>query len=109
MHFDAKVRYLAQEYRDGTPRLEIWVTKSQANGLPFEDGRKVPIRLRVADREYEAGLHATLRNRYVWLSPVVHDGRQEMKLAKVLTDAGFRANDSIRLTVSGSIIEVRPR
>ena len=104
---DAVVRDLSQPYADGTPALEIHVPIERADGLPFQLGTRVPIRLRVAGVDYQAGLRSTADNRVAWISPDVYtsDGTR-LTLGRVLTDAGFRANDHVRLQVNGETVVV---
>src|SRR5437773_1714947 len=99
--FDAVVRDLGEPYADGTPQLEINLPVERATGLPFQTGERMAIRLRVRDREYDAGLRATPRHAKVWVCPDLYaTGGERTTLGRVLTDAGFRANDPVRLAVN---------
>lgn len=106
----AKVRDLGHPYADGTPKLEINLPTDSAAGLPFRLGERVPICLRVGGRVYEAGLRSTSQHDKVWFSPdLAAGGAERTTLGEVLTAAGFRANDSVRLiatTSAGAVPEV---
>jgi hypothetical protein len=105
---DATVRALGDSYADGTPQLEINLPIDRAAPLPFKKGERVPISLRIAGKEYRAGLRATRRHKKVWVSPDVYaSGGERLTLGRLLTDAGFRANDPVRLVVNGSAVEVQ--
>lgn len=106
--FFAKVRDLSKPYADGTPNLEINLRKEEAAGLPFRIDDRVSVRLRVAGLEYDAGLRSTARHVDVWVSPDLYtSGGERFTLGRVLTDAGFEANDTIRLLFDGRMIEVQ--
>lgn len=106
--FFAKVRDLGKPYADGTPKLEINLAKEEAVGLPFQIDDRVSVPLRVAGREYDAGLRSTSHHTDVWISPDLYasDG-ERLTLGRVLTDAGFEANYAVRLLFDGRIIEVQ--
>jgi hypothetical protein len=94
-------------YADGSPQLEIHVPIERADGLSFQFGRRVSMKLRVGQSEYEAGLRSTRKNRYVWICPDVKSLRGDKQtLGRVLTDAGFGANDAVRLECKGTAITV---
>ncbi|MDV3003028.1 MAG: hypothetical protein N5P05_004683 (plasmid) [Chroococcopsis gigantea SAG 12.99] len=105
---EGAVRNVNKPYVDGTPCLEIHVPIRQADGLPLQIGERVPIRLHIADVEYQGGLRSTKANDYAWISPDVYglDG-ERMTLGRVLSEAGFGANDRVRLHVDGDSITVR--
>lgn len=92
----------------GTPKLEIRIQISQANGLPYQINEHVSINLIIEQVEYRAKLHSTKANKYVWVSPVLSSltGQTKNTLGRVLTDSGYQANDPIRLTIKGETIFV---
>lgn len=94
-------------YADGTPALEIHVPRDRAEGLPFQLGIRVPITLRLGRAEYEAGLRATARNEYVWVSPDLRtsDGSRTT-LGHILTSGGIERNSEVMLVIAGHAISV---
>lgn len=106
---DAVVRGLGSAYRDGTPRLEIWVPIAAAGGLPLVTGARVPVRLMIGGVEYVAGLRSTPNNPVAWVSPdLVGPGGEQTDLGHVLPAAGFQANDLLWLAVAGGVVTVHP-
>jgi 5-methylcytosine-specific restriction protein A len=99
---------LGKRYTDNSEPMEIWVPSGSANGLPYSYDVRVPIDLHINGEYYLAGLRATLKNSYVWISPNVKtkDGVAE-KLAHVLTVAGFKKNDKVFLHVDGTKIVLK--
>lgn len=94
-------------YADGTPTLEIHVPRNRAEGLPFHVGARVPITLRFAGIEYDAGLRATERNDYVWVSPTLRSvNGTRTTLGRVLTEGGLRPNDPLILVVEDHLVSV---
>ena len=95
-------------YADGTPALEIHVPRNRAEGLPFHEGHRVQITLRFAGIEYDAGLRATERNDYVWVSPDLRsvNGTRTTLGRVVLTEGALRANDRLILVVEGHLVSV---
>lgn len=105
---DGAVRSLGREYADGTLNLEINVPIESAGVLPLHMGKRVPIRLRVDDVEYTAGLRATKKHKRAWICPDVYtDLGVKVHLGTVLVSAGFRPNDRVQLAVDGQRITVR--
>ena len=105
---DGVVRDLGEPYVDGTPRLEIHIPIGRTEGLPVQIGERVPVRLHVSGDVYDAGLRATSENKYAWVCPdVVTGAGGSTSLGRVLTAAGFAANDPVRLGVVGSSLTVR--
>lgn len=100
---------LGKRYADGTEPMEIWVPSDRANGLPYSNGLSIPINLQIDGEIYHAGLRATEKNTYVWISPDLRtkDGASD-KLVYVLARAGFKKNDKILLLVEGHNILVKP-
>lgn len=99
------VRGLATYYTDGTERLEIHIDKGVSQGLPTEEGQRVPITLVVGGRHYQAGLRSTADCNYVWISPDLTDvDGLDTKLAHVLSEAGFVKNQQVELEVSGRVV-----
>ena len=104
-----KIRGLGRPHSDGLESMSVEVNRSAAEGLPFEEGSRVPIRLSLGSETYAAGLKATSRNRTVWISPDLADGKgQRLSLAKALLDHGFRKNQSVLLIVQGDHVRVLP-
>jgi hypothetical protein len=96
------VRDLGNTYADGSPRFEIHVPVNRAEGLPFQTGHRVDIQLKVANVKYEAGLRATVENKYVWVCPdLIGTGGEKTRLYDVLAAAGFQANDPVNLLIDG--------
>lgn len=105
---DGVVRNLGQPYANGTPRLEIHVPMGRAEYLPVRTGERVPVRLHIAGAEYAAGLRSTPDNKYAWVCPDVRgSGDEATTLGRVLSDAGFRANEPVQLLVDGTTLTVR--
>lgn len=103
------VRGRGNVYKEsGREAVEIWVRRDEADGLPFELDRVVPVQLGVGGRVYRAQFRATAGNAYVWFSPaLVTDGGVATTLADVLHGVGLRKNDRVELAVVGTGIEVR--
>jgi hypothetical protein len=109
MSFTGVVRYLRTFDTEKVERQEIHVKKTDAQGLPFVDDERIPIALVINGRQYAAGLRATTKNKYVWICPDLIDGDGAgVKLAQVLTAAGFTENQRVELTLSGTTISVCP-
>ena len=105
---DGVIRDLGEPYADGTPRLEIHVPMGQTDGLPIRMGERVPVRLHIAGAEYQSGLRATPANKYAWVCPdVLGSGGEAINLGRVLTAAGFQANDAVQLLADGESLTVR--
>ncbi len=103
-------RCLATFYSDGVEAMEIHTPKSEAQGLPFVNGRRVPIELRVGGRSFNAGLRATDSNRYVWICPDLRDDLgKKIRLVDVLRDAEISKNERLSLVVDGATITVEPK
>lgn len=98
---------LSQYYSDGVERQEIWVDKRLAAELPFIEGRRVSIRLIIGAHTYAAGIRATLRNSYVWISPDLYDDLgNKIRLADALRRAGIEKNQRVDLRVRGTQVLV---
>lgn len=95
------VRGLSSHYvEDGLERVEIWVQKEDARGLPYELDKRIPIELIIKNETFLAGLRATEKTPYVWISPDLLDAkRQKISLAKVLNKWGVSKNQEILLQV----------
>lgn len=105
---DGAVRDLGKPYANGTPRLEIHVPIGRTGTLPVQVNERVFVRLLIAGIEYSAGLRSTPDNKYAQFCPdVLGPGGEETNLGSVLTAAGFRANDSVQLLVTGALVDVR--
>jgi len=106
-HISGNVRDLGRTYKNGFPVLEIHVPINRANGLPYQTGRRVPVNLNINGIEYLAGLRSTSANGYVWICPDIYRSRDERyTLGWVLTEAGYKANDSVQLLVKGKTLTV---
>lgn len=101
-------RGVATFYSDGAEAMEIHTPKSEAHGLPFVDGQRVPVSLRIGAREFIAGLRATESNRYVWISPDVRDSEgRKARLVDILKEANIGKNQRLGLLVNGTNITVQ--
>jgi hypothetical protein len=99
----------SQHKVDGLEPMEIWVNKKYALPLPFHDGLRIPIRLRVGTAYYDAGLRATSRNAYVWICPNLLDSqRQKISLARILVDNNFRKNQKVSLELNDNAVHILP-
>ena len=99
---------LGKRYADGTEPMEIWVPSDRANGLPYSNGQRVPVSLKISGDFYHAGLRATVKNAYVWISPdVINGAGLPEKLAHVLARAGFKKNDKVFLCIEGTDIALK--
>ena len=105
---EAKVGSLGKPYADGTPNLEIKLPAAHAAGQPFVSSERTSVKLRIAGEDYTGSFLANKpEHDTVWLSPTLTGpGGERTSLGRVLTTAGFSANDSVSLRVSGTIIEV---
>lgn len=103
----ATVRGLGRSYKDGTPAYEIWIPLSARERLPVVNDVRIPIRLWIGGREFQAGLRATENNQYFWLCPDMTDDTGKQSLGRILTDAGFTTNDPVELLVVGREIRLR--
>lgn len=99
------VRSTGQYYADGARCIEIHIPKGATGNLPVRLGTRVALRLRVGEREMIAGLRATERNPYVWVSPDVRliDGAAR-SLGSVLEHAGFNPGDRVCFTILDNVI-----
>lgn len=81
--------------------------KSEASGLPYQDGVRVPIQVVVAGLTYEGGLRTTRNMPTVWISPDLRDREgTRISLARALNDAGFHKNQALTLNITGIRIEL---
>jgi hypothetical protein len=110
IHMAAKFRGTVREvgrYADGTPALEIHVPRNCAGGLPFSVGVRVRIILRFDGIPYDAGLRATERNDYVWVSPDLRTvNGTRTTLGHILTRRGIWRNANVLLIADGHSISV---
>jgi hypothetical protein len=85
MKFVGKIRGLGSHYVEtGLERVEIWINKSDAEGMPYELGERVAIELIIGSKMFTAGLRATEGTPYVWVSPdLVDDDGYEVSLVHV--------------------------
>lgn len=103
----AKVRGLGQHYADGLEMMSIDVKKTEADGLPFRDGTRIPVTLVLDGESYRAGIRTTPRMPTVWISPDLVDSHGERtKLARVLVSNGIHKNQAVQLDVRGEVIRV---
>jgi hypothetical protein len=103
------IRYTGGEYVDDKrERLEIWVDKKDAGGLPYQDHKRVDINLFVGNSKYRSGLRSKPpKTPYVWICPDLRDtNSQKVSLARVLDENGFRKNDRVVLIVNGKDIRL---
>jgi hypothetical protein len=106
---EGHIRGLSQHYVDGLERMEIWVNKQNAAPLPFQDGIRIPIRLKIGTTYYDAGLRATSRNTYVWICPDLKDSHGEkISLAMALINSGFEINQRINIVVKDNVVPISP-
>ena len=107
---EAKVGSLGAPYADGTPNLEIKLPAAHAVGQPFVSSDRTTVTLRVAGQDYGGSVLANKPDHdTVWFSPTLAGpGGERTTLGRVLTAAGFNANDSVSLRVSGTVVEVLP-
>ena len=102
------IRGLSQYYVDGLERMEIWVNKKNATPLPFQNGSRIPIRLKIGDSYYEAGLRTTSSLDYVYICPDLRDIQgQKISLSRVLTNSDFEKNQKVYLDVMGNLVQMR--
>jgi hypothetical protein len=99
MKFVGKIRGLGSHYVEtGLERVEIWINKSDAEGMPYELGERVAIELIIGSKMFTAGLRATEGTPYVWVSPdLVDDDGYEVSLAEILHENGFQKNQVVTL------------
>jgi hypothetical protein len=92
---------------DKRERLEIWVDKKEAEGLPYRYNKRVSINLFVGGTKYRGGLRSTPKTSFVWISLDLRDKNdQRVSLAKVLAENGFAKNDRVALIVNGEDVHV---
>jgi putative restriction endonuclease len=98
----------AKLYADGTEPMEITVPKNSANGLPYSIGNRTPIDLLINGEHYHAVILSTEENPVIYISQSVKtkDGVSE-KLSYVLTNAGFKNKDKVRLEIYGHNIVLK--
>jgi hypothetical protein len=99
------VRDTGRNYADGSLCLEIHIPIGSTGALPLQIGKRVTVRLRIGKGEVLAGLRATEKNKYAWISPDVQlSGEGRRTLGSVLEDAGFSPNDPVQLTIGDDSI-----
>lgn len=103
IHIKGVIRGLGKVYASGLEVMEVHIKRQDAVGLNPVPGQRCSCSLEVGNDTYQAGLRATERNPYVWICPNLVDSHGEnVKLAEVLRDHGFRKNQPVTLTVSGN-------
>ena len=103
------IRGLSQYYSNGTERLEIWVDKDNARGLPYVDGERMAISLKIGSQQYTGGIRSTIKNKYVWVCPDIEDENgQKDSLTNALKRGNFKKNQQVYLEVDGVLITVLP-
>ena len=103
------VRYTGGRYAtDKRERLEIWVNRDEATGLPYQDHQRVDINLFVGSSKYRGGLRSKPpKTSYGWICPDLRDAKsQKVSLARVLDENGFKKNDRVVLVVNGKDIHL---
>jgi hypothetical protein len=100
------VNSLGAAYKDETPSVEIRVPLSRAKGLPFQEGARGPVRLKIGTQWYDARLHASAGTTFVYFSPTLSRFDAETTLGHVLTRLHVRVNDRVQLKVYGAKIHV---
>ncbi len=109
MRMKGKVREVGGHYANGLERLEIHIDKDSSQGLPNEDGMRVPIKLVIGARQYTAGIRSTKRNPYVWICPnLTDDNNQRVSLSQALLNEEIAKNQNVELELSGNQIKVIP-
>lgn len=104
MSVRGKVRGLSNRYEDGVERQEIHFMKADASGLPYVLGSRVPIRLTIGGETFEAGLRATDRCGYVWISPDLIRGGDRFRLVDVLANTAFAKNEEVVVHVRDDLL-----
>ena len=103
-----KVRGLGLHYRDGTERMEIWISKKEAADLPHEEGLRIPISLIIGCKTYMAGIRTTARASVVTICPNLEDEiGEKVRLIDVLADAKIYKNQAVELVVEGNIVRLQ--
>lgn len=97
--FVGKIRGMGKYYvESGLEIVEIWINKSDAEGMPYALGERVTINLIIGTKMFTAGLRATEGTLYVWISPdLVDDDGYAVSLAEVLQEHGFQKNEVVTL------------
>ena len=105
----AYVRGLGLFYADGTERMEIWISKKEASTIHHAYGSRVPIKLRIGNKTFDAGIRSTSKNEYVWICPDLRDELgKKVRLSEALTNCGFHKNQKIILKIEGKFFDVHP-
>lgn len=95
------IRNLGNFYEDDTERMEIVVPSNSANGLPYSDSNSVPIILQINGEIYHAYLLAKNKRGNICISPKMETkNRVSVRLADVLTNAGFKNKDKVHLEIN---------
>lgn len=104
----AKVGSLGAPYVDGTPKLELKLPAADAIGQPFVSPERTTVTLRIDGQDYDGAVLANKpEHDTVWFSPTLFSQTGEkLTLGKVLTAAGFKANDCVLLSTK-IVVEVR--
>ena len=105
----AYVRGLGLFYADGTERMEIWISKKKASTIHHAYGSRVPIKLRIGNKTFDAGIRSTSKNEYVWICPDLRDELgKKIRLSEVLTNCCFHKNQKIILKLEGKVLHICP-
>lgn len=104
---DGRVQDQGKTYADGTPYLSLVINKSEAGVLmpPTPNGR-LPIHLKVAGVEYLTEVQSSDLPCLYLSKKLFTLGGERSFLGRVLTDAGFHANDAVRLEIEGHTVTV---
>jgi hypothetical protein len=94
-------------YSDGVERLYLHFRKSDAHGLPCEDGVKTPIQLEARGHTYTGQINGRADYPYLFLSPELTDELGEAhKCAYLFGEWGLVKAGRVRASVDGTRIEL---
>ena len=106
---EGHIRGLSQYFVDGLERMEIWIDKKRAASLQHRDNQRIPIKLKIGETLYNAGIRSTPANAYVWIcSDLRNEFGKRVSLASVLANNIFHKNQMVKLKVEGNAIEIKP-
>jgi hypothetical protein len=101
---EGKARVTSRLYADGTEVMEITFSKAKyKQNLPVKNNLRIPIELRILNKDYEAGIRMTERNPHIWICPNLEHQGSKVRLADVLKNAGIKKNDSIIFQVENKL------